>query len=156
MLSADVRFSALLKNPRAETDTALLWYPVMSYSSEWFVNRRGLANGIMFAGTSTGGILLPLVFPTLIRKYGLPGSLRALSFTILVLVCPVLPFLKPRLPEQRVRGPAPRSMERAWLRSWLFWLIMLVNVANAFGYYVPLIWLPSKHAPLGTMCIRLR
>lgn len=30
--------------------TALVYAPVVSYLSEWFVQRRGLANGIIFAG----------------------------------------------------------------------------------------------------------
>lgn len=30
---------------------ALVYAPCMSFMSEWFVQRRGMANGIMFAGT---------------------------------------------------------------------------------------------------------
>jgi hypothetical protein len=29
---------------------ALLYAPTMSYLSEWFVSRRGFANGVVFAG----------------------------------------------------------------------------------------------------------
>lgn len=29
---------------------ALLYAPCLSYMSEWFVKKRGLANGILFAG----------------------------------------------------------------------------------------------------------
>lgn len=35
------------------TEAALVYAPVISYMSEWFVQRRGLANGILVAGTSS-------------------------------------------------------------------------------------------------------
>ena len=33
--------------------SALVYAPVVSYMSEWFVHRRGLANGIVFMGELT-------------------------------------------------------------------------------------------------------
>ncbi|EIN08159.1 MFS general substrate transporter [Punctularia strigosozonata HHB-11173 SS5] len=121
----------------------LLYAPCISFLSEWFVNRRGLANGIIFAGTALGGLVIPLVLPPLLRKYGVATSLRILSIAMVVLLIPLLPFVKPRLPENRVRGPAARSLDRSWLKTDIFWLMLLVNTIQAFAYFVPMTWLPT-------------
>lgn len=39
--------------------TALLYQPCISFMSEWFVRKRGLANGVISAGMLTGGSLKP-------------------------------------------------------------------------------------------------
>ncbi|EIN12813.1 MFS general substrate transporter [Punctularia strigosozonata HHB-11173 SS5] len=122
---------------------ALLYAPCISYLSEWFVNRRGLANGIIFAGTALGGLILPLIIPPLLRQFGIATSLRILSIAIVIVLTPLLPFIKPRLPENRVRGPAARSIDRSWLKNDRFWLMLLANTIQAFAYFVPMTWLPT-------------
>ncbi|KAJ7088369.1 MFS general substrate transporter [Mycena belliarum] len=126
---------------------SLLYLPCISYMSEWFVARRGMANGILFAGSSTGGILIPLGLPPLISNYGAPKTLRILSIAIAVVLFPVLPFVKGRLPETRgrVHGPAPRGAPGSsdWLRHKSFWVILAVNTLQGFAYFVPIVYLPT-------------
>ena len=38
--------------------------------SNWFLRRRGTALGILFTGTSLGGIIIPLLATPIILKYG--------------------------------------------------------------------------------------
>ncbi|KAF7364831.1 MFS general substrate transporter [Mycena venus] len=73
---------------------SLLYLPCVSFMSEWFVARRGMANGILFAGTAAGGLLLPLALPPLISKYGSSKTLRILGIAITILLFPLLPFVK--------------------------------------------------------------
>lgn len=42
----------------------LLYMPVIKLLPEWFSERRGLAGGIIFAGTGVGGRLLPNISAT--------------------------------------------------------------------------------------------
>ncbi|KAI3605272.1 hypothetical protein WG66_013102 [Moniliophthora roreri] len=103
---------------------AMLYYPCISYMSEWFVRRRGLANGVIFAGTAAGGLVLPLILPLLISSQGPSRALRTLSIVIVWLLVLILPLMKGRLPElrsSRARVPARR-------RIWVF---------------VPIVWLPT-------------
>ncbi|TFK52175.1 MFS general substrate transporter [Heliocybe sulcata] len=122
---------------------SLVYHPCISYTSEWFVARRGLANGVIYAGTAVGGLVLPLVLPRLLSRYGSQVTLRIVSVAIICLVLPILPFIKGRLPESRIHGPSARSMDYSWLKSWIFWWVMLVNTVQAFAYFVPILWLPT-------------
>ncbi|EPQ51106.1 MFS general substrate transporter [Gloeophyllum trabeum ATCC 11539] len=122
---------------------SLLWHPCISYMSEWFVARRGLANGMMFAGTSIAGLFLPLILPSLLNRFGAPSTLRILSIVILGMLIPLLPFVKGRLPESRVHGPNARLTDWSWTRNRVFWLVLAVNTIQGFAYFVPIIWLPT-------------
>lgn len=103
--------------------------------TEWFVLRRGLANGVLSAGTATGGLVLPLVLPPLLAKFGFHKVLRIVAVAFGISLLPLLPLLKPRLPESKVRAPIARSSsaKRTWMRSKLYWIALLANVIQAFG-----------------------
>ena len=128
--------------------------------AEWFVARRGLANGTIFCGnspsflylspdsshstgTAVGGLILPIVQPKLISAYGTSATLRILGIAMAVILVPLLPFLKGRLPNIRqTHGPTPRPKHS--LLSFGFIMLMLVNTLQSLAYFVPLVWLPSK------------
>ncbi|KAJ7506707.1 MFS general substrate transporter [Mycena galericulata] len=126
---------------------ALLYLPCIYYMSEWFVARRGMANGILFAGTAAGGLLIPLVLPLLISNYGLSKTLRILGIAMVVLLFPILPFIKGRLPQTRVhiRGPVPRGAPgpQSWMRQKSFWILITVNTLQSSAYFVPILYLPT-------------
>ncbi|KZP31551.1 MFS general substrate transporter [Athelia psychrophila] len=123
---------------------SLLYAPCISYIPEWFVEKRGLANGVVFSGMGVGGLLLPLILPRIIAAYGAAIALRCLSIAIGILLLPCYPFLKGRLPVARVRGPAARKpSDRAWLRSTSFWLVIAVSTVQGFCYFLPFLWLPT-------------
>ncbi|KAF8209859.1 hypothetical protein K438DRAFT_1960086 [Mycena galopus ATCC 62051] len=111
------RDSFIHHSPDSDMLVALLYLPCITYLSEWFIARRGLANGILFAGiffryhhlvlqltlysgTAAGGLLIPL--PLLRGKYGLATTLQILGIVMALLVFPILPFIKGRLPQARL------------------------------------------------------
>lgn len=133
--------------------------------SEWFVQRRGLANGIFFCGMSyyvsslvlvvrlltlfigsgLAGIVLPIIFPPLIKKYGVMGTVRGYAVTLFIGMIPTLLFVKPRMPEPRIRGPNPRARSNyGWLKNKNLWFFIMINTVQGLGYFVPIIWLPSE------------
>ncbi|CAG8524024.1 14806_t:CDS:2 [Acaulospora colombiana] len=89
----------------------MLYNPCLSYMSEWFVARRGLANGVINAGTATGGLVLPLVLPSIIEKHGISKTLRILAIVFAVMLVPLLPLMRGRLPSSKVRVPPARNGE---------------------------------------------
>ncbi|KAL1669918.1 major facilitator superfamily domain-containing protein [Schizophyllum commune] len=123
---------------------SLFYAPIIFYMSQWFLDRRGIANGVIFAGTSVGGVALPLGFPPLIARFGIPTSLRIFAGLTLVILLPFLPFVKGRLPEThtQVRGPGPRN-RKEWYKEASFLLLLATNMLHAFGYFVPTLWLPT-------------
>lgn len=122
---------------------ALAYHPCISYMSEWFVRRRGLANGVLFAGTSAGGLALPFILPALLKAYGIFVTLRIISVASLLLLLACHPFIKPRLPESRIPGPAPRTSISPILGDRTFWAILVANTLQGFAFFIPLVWLPT-------------
>lgn len=53
-----------------------LYFPAVTYIDEWFVRRKGLAFGIMWAGTGTAGVVVPFVLQWLLDRWGYGITLR--------------------------------------------------------------------------------
>ncbi|KIP08941.1 hypothetical protein PHLGIDRAFT_103577 [Phlebiopsis gigantea 11061_1 CR5-6] len=134
----------LLQGVTYAIGAALLYASSIYYMSEWFVEKRGLANGVIAAGPALGGVVLPLVLPSLIDKYGSGKTLRFFAIIISAMLLLILPFVRGRLPETPVVGPArPRSSNLLWLKDKNFWAINVANIIQALAYFVPILWLPT-------------
>ena len=95
-------------------------------------------------GDNTGGVLFPIILPALISRFGIKTTTRIYSIALAICLFPVLPFMKARLPESRVHGPAPRSSgTRTWMTDRTFWFFIAINTLQGFAHFVPLTWLPS-------------
>ncbi|KAI4700865.1 hypothetical protein J4E81_003829 [Alternaria sp. BMP 2799] len=55
---------------------AIVYCPCIILLDEWFVRRKGLAFGIMWAGTALGGVVIPLLLQFLLSRYGFRNTLR--------------------------------------------------------------------------------
>ncbi len=97
-------------------------------------------------GANAGGIIFPLILPPLISRFGLMQTTRIYAVALALCMVPALLFMKARLPESRVHGPAPRaSTNNMWLKDRRFWFFMTINTIQGLGHFVPLIWLPSAY-----------
>ncbi|KAL1725229.1 major facilitator superfamily domain-containing protein [Schizophyllum commune] len=163
----------------------MVYVPTIFYMSQWFVERRGIANGVMMAGTSLGGVLLPLVLPPLLARVGLGGTLRIFAGVTTAALVPFLPFIRGRVPETVGRGMEGRARDvreagrshvrqagrsavresgrsdessgsgsrtggsgsttaaKRWWTEPSFLLLLAVNTLQAFGYFAPMLWLPT-------------
>jgi len=124
----------------------LLYYPVYIFIDEWFVVRKGLAYGIMWAGTGAGGLLGPLVMEAGFSKYGARTFLRGWAVALMVLISPTLYYVRPRLPRVRESNGSRRGGFRAgfgFLKTKTFWAIQIGNIVQALGYFIPSIYLPG-------------
>ncbi|KAL1658808.1 major facilitator superfamily domain-containing protein [Schizophyllum commune] len=155
----------------------MVYVPTIFYMSQWFVERRGIANGVMMAGTSLGGVLLPLVLPPLLARVGLGGTLRIFAGVTTAALVPFLPFIRGRVPETVGRGREARARDvreagrgdessatrgngesgsragsaredsataaKRWWTEPSFLLLLAVNTLQAFGYFAPMLWLPT-------------
>lgn len=55
----------------------LLFTPTTLYLDEWFVKRKGLAYGVMWAGKSAAGVGVPFAMETSLQKFGPAATLQA-------------------------------------------------------------------------------
>lgn len=72
---------------------AMLYTPFVIHLDEWFVERKGLAFGLLWAGTGISGAVVPLLMEWGLSKYGFRTMLRAWAVAAVCYVISPLPRL---------------------------------------------------------------
>jgi MFS family permease len=121
--------------------------PCILYMDQWFVKRKGLAYGIMWAGTGLAGVILPFVMDWLLHTYGFRTTLRAWAICLFLLTGPLLYFVKPRIPVAQTHKP--QKIDFTFLRTTAFSIPQLCNIIEALGFFLPSIYLPTYARTLG-------
>lgn len=151
--------SALLGSSWAKSTTALIatqgvlyalggtmtYAPTVLYLDEWFVRRKGLAFGIMWAGTGTAGVVVPFVMSAALKAWGPNVTLRAWTVAVFLCTSPTLYFVKPRLPPFR-----SRRFDFSFLISPDFIIFEAGNIVQSLGFFLPLIYLPTYARSIGS------
>ncbi|CAK4001245.1 Monocarboxylate transporter 4 [Lecanosticta acicola] len=125
----------------------LLYFPANLFLDEWFVARKGLAFGTMWAGTGCAGVIVPFVMEWLLGKYGFRIALRVWVVVTLVVATPCLFLVKPRLPVTTANALRPQDF--AFFKRVPFWIFMFGNIAYSLGIFLPSLWMPSYAAATG-------
>lgn len=118
------------------------YFPAFLYLDEWFVQRRGLAYGIVWAGTGTSGIAIPLTMEWIMANWGFRTALRAWAVITVVLTTPALVFMKGRLADRHA-STGPQRLEVGFLASPAFWVLQAGNIIQCLGYFMPSLYMPS-------------
>ncbi|KAK0195059.1 MFS general substrate transporter [Armillaria mellea] len=111
---------------------SFLYFPVMTYLFEWFSDKKGLANGLIFSGTGVGGVVMPIITEALLNKYGRKVTMLALATSFALLVIPAFPYIKPR-----------------FLKYHPFWVLSIANLVQGLGIFLPTLYLPTFATDLG-------
>ncbi|KAI4128332.1 MAG: hypothetical protein LQ338_002777 [Usnochroma carphineum] len=119
----------------------LIYSPTIVYLDEWFIRRKGLAFGMMWAGTGVSGVVLPFIMSGLLSKFGFRTTLRAYGVAFVLLASPLLLFVKPRLP--LAQTSLQRRLDMNFLRLSTFWIPQACNIVQGLGYFIPSIYLPT-------------
>ena len=90
---------------------------------------------------------MPLVLQELLSQYGFRTTLRAVACAMVLLMAPLLAFVKPRLPLPSTS--APRPIDVGFLKTPLFWVLQAFNVIQGMGYFLPSNYLPMYAQSLG-------
>ncbi|GAA6009398.1 hypothetical protein JCM10207_003763 [Rhodosporidiobolus poonsookiae] len=80
---------------------AVLYAPVLLWLNSWFHMKRGLASGIVFAGTGIGGLAFPFLLSALLRHGGFPLMCRAWAGITAGVYAVSVYFIEPRVPLPR-------------------------------------------------------
>ncbi|KAI0072295.1 MFS general substrate transporter [Panus rudis PR-1116 ss-1] len=117
----------------------MLYMPVITLLSEWFVRRRGLAGGIIFAGTGVGGFAFPLIVNALLDKVGFRWTLRIWAIGMFVLAGLAVLGCKRRAPipkfHEGQRRPRLIPHQMPFLRQPVFWTFSVTTVLQALSYF---------------------
>ncbi|KAJ5760221.1 MFS monocarboxylate transporter [Penicillium odoratum] len=125
----------------------IAYSPSIMFMSEWFDKRRGLAFGMVWAGSGVSGILFPLLLGKLLNRFGFQTTLRICSVLLFVLAAPFLYFHRPRLPISK--KIAHHRLNARFLRHPVFVIYQASNVLEAFGFFLPAIYLPTFARSIG-------
>ncbi|KAF5710904.1 monocarboxylate transporter 8 [Fusarium mundagurra] len=125
----------------------LLFCPISHYMNEWFVERKGMALGVMWAGKSGTGIAMPFVFDALLRRIGLKATLLAWAGASAAMTLPTLVFIKPRIPLHTQVQVQPLSFR--FLRHTSFWMMQAGVIIQSLGYLMPSTYLASYASTIG-------
>lgn len=82
----------------------LVFCPALAVLSTYFTKKRSFAIAIAASGSSTGGLIYPVIVQQLLPKIGFPWTVRVLGFVMLGLQAIYLTLMKTRLPPRKT-GP---------------------------------------------------
>ncbi|KAL1408095.1 hypothetical protein Q8F55_004898 [Vanrija albida] len=127
-----------------------LYLPCATLVYEWFVERRGVATGIMFAGTGVGGTIFPFIVDALLKRFGYKATMVAVGIGFATLNAVALLFVKRRLPlPPRVPGQRRPRPQIDWgvAKTWPFWCGFFVLLLTSMGNFNPTLWIPTASVP---------
>lgn len=123
------------------TGFILFYYPILSMVNEYWIVRKGFAYGLLCSASGVSGAAMPFAVEKSLQKYGHATTLRAVAVGLFIVTGPLIPLLKPRLPETGASAPA--RTDWSFLRSSQFWTYSLSNLAMGMGYFFPSLYMPS-------------
>ncbi|CAE6464767.1 unnamed protein product [Rhizoctonia solani] len=121
----------------------LLLPMIFAIPSQWFRRHRGVATGIVVAGSSLGGAVSSLVIQAMLDRLGFHKTLLIYSFVQGVTMLVGFSLIKTRFPASQLQN---RDRKIAWVDKqyfkdpvfWSFWVALLFAV---FGYMPPFIYI---------------
>ncbi|KAK7427296.1 hypothetical protein QQZ08_006233 [Neonectria magnoliae] len=123
---------------------SLCFMTVSITPAQYFNRRRGLANGIVFAGGGLGGAVTSYGLDALILKFGPAWTYRILGIATLVTGLPAAWFIRERIPI-RTAG----FIEWRLFKDPTFTLIFAVGAIGTFPLFVPPFFIPLYSRSMG-------
>jgi MFS family permease len=118
--------------------------PCVVLVSNWFVDRRGTALGILLTGTSVGGVLIPPMATPLIERFGWRPAMMLLSLIIWLVLAPAIIFIvrsKPAEDALKVDGES-KAIATETARGLTFSEALRTPVFWIFAFAAALIFYP--------------
>ncbi|OAX84668.1 hypothetical protein ACJ72_00960 [Emergomyces africanus] len=126
---------------------AVLYSPVVTFVDEWFIQRKGLAYGVMWAGTGFSGVVMPFITSWLLQHHSFRTTLRVWAVIFVVLALPLLKVVKPRIPESQKRQTF--YIDLSFIKERSFMILQLGNILQGLGFFIPTVYLPSYARSIG-------
>ncbi|KAF2992987.1 hypothetical protein E8E13_000570 [Curvularia kusanoi] len=131
--------------------SGLLFAPCISFVDEWFLKRRGLANGIFFGSANIASAALSPIFARVLKKYGPRTTL--IGWTVFIAITISLGVLCVRPRRQHTAHVNKQVHEHKStlkpFKSPYFWLFVLSMAVQSLANNLPANYLPSYATDLG-------
>lgn len=127
----------------------MLTYPIYSFVDEWWVERKGMAFGVVSAASGFAGTFVPFIVEILLHKYGYKTTLRIIALAMAILSAPFVPFLKGRLPPAADEHSARQKTDFSFVKKPLFWIYSASTLIQNFGFFFPALYLPLYATAIG-------
>ncbi|SPO01386.1 related to monocarboxylate transporter 2 [Cephalotrichum gorgonifer] len=113
----------------------------------WFFRRRAAAFGIVAAGSSVGGVIIPIMTTHLIRQVGFPWAVRCLAFMFMGLLAIACLTVKSRLPPRKTKFVVREYVDG--LREPLMAITCLGLFLFFWGMFLPFAYIILQAEELG-------
>ncbi len=112
--------------------------------AQYFKRRRGLANGLVFAGGGLGGAIITIVEGILIQRFGVAWAYRVMGLATFATGLPAAFFIK-----ERSAVAVVGTIEWRLFRDVRFSLMFVAGAIATFPLLVPAFFLPLYSSSLG-------
>ncbi|KAL5336312.1 major facilitator superfamily domain-containing protein [Aspergillus crustosus] len=123
---------------------SLCFMVVSVIPAQYFKNKRGIANGIVFAGGGLGGAVISFIADALVQHTGIAWTFRTLGLITLATGIPAALFIKERIPIQK-----SAFVEWPLFRDARFTLLFFAGALATFPLLVPPFFIPLYTDSLG-------
>lgn len=101
------------------------------------------------AGTGLSGVIFPVTIQWMLNEYGFRTTLRIWSVLLMLLIVPVIYFVKPRIPTSTNLASTIRPFDLSFVWTKSFTIYQVCNTIEALGFFLPAVYLPSQARSLG-------
>ena len=129
--------------------------PFLFILNQWWVEKRGMAYGILFASSGVSGLIIPLAIDWVLEGFGFRTALRVYAVATVVLSGPGLLLIRPRHPTspQVLAGKSSQVGAVKALTPFATNMHFLLFAGAVFfqglGFFIPNIFIPSFAVDLG-------
>nr|KIR45767.1 monocarboxylic acid transporter [Cryptococcus bacillisporus CA1280] len=125
-----------------------LYLPCCTVLFEWFVAKRhrGVATGLMYAGTGVGGIAYPYIMSGLLNSVGYKAALVSMGIGYAIIGSIALIPVNRRVPISRYHFEEPgrrKQISFSFLKRSVAFTGPLIILFVSMGNFIPTVWLPS-------------
>ncbi|KAH7338230.1 major facilitator superfamily domain-containing protein [Rhizoctonia solani] len=121
----------------------LLLPMIFAIPSQWFRRRRGVATGIVIAGSSLGAAIPSLVVQTMLEHIGFHKTLLIYSFVQGVTMLVGFFLIKIRIPESQAQNRHRKIVwvDKQYLKDPVFWSFCTALIFTIFGFMIPFVFI---------------
>ncbi|GAA5857968.1 hypothetical protein JCM8547_006643 [Rhodosporidiobolus lusitaniae] len=131
---------------------ALMFTACATLPSSYFLRRRNMATGIVYAGAGVGGAIFSIVGAQLLQRLSLPWTFRTMGLIYAALNFPCAMMLKGRAPREPFRS-GKKVFEWSLLKDSRLAILLLGTSISLFPLLVPPFFLPLYGTTMGLSTI---